>query len=288
MKKNIILPSAVLASGFIFGMASAQDFVECTPASNGILNGGACFTTPDELQVGFYRLALCESKPTFQNDGDCVFLLDRTTPITASVRIGQSTNLIPGPLSIPEGTYNYAMMLIDNEFGLRATFDFDSVRTDGQGNSGTTCWTNGNDILVSYDFPTDFPMTCGNPSEADARISKETLPAFMDDNDAWVNAIFDGETETTTWEATLLNSNLTIANVVTDPNNLSVLTGSDARYIWAVQAFKSPPQITSATSNIDLGFSIKDQMSIGFGLPPNTNHVEIVALLGFAFVVDTD
>ncbi len=289
--KSVIAASMFLVIYVSQANANPEQCTESGPTQQNFYD---CDTTPDELHVGFYRLALCESRPTFQNDGDCIFLLDRTTPITAPIRFQQTTDLVAGPFSIPEGTYRYAMMLIDNSFGFRARLDFNSNQNDALGNSGSSCWTNGSDILSTYSGNSAFPITCGPAEQAVPSVSNERLSAFFD-NDvvdptvemAWVNKTEGEEVNISEWEATLLNANLAPANVILPDQTKPFSPSSDARYIFAVQEFKTPPRITSETTNINLGFLTKDKMT-AFWQPINNFSLVTVGINGFSFMVEAN
>ena len=98
---------------------------------------------------------------------------------------------------------------------------------------------------------------------------------------AYLNAIFPGENNTTTNNLYLLDSNQSLSTVTIAQvqNNELVFTDMslvDRAYILADQAFNSPVQISPNTKTIDLGISVTDAAEFGFTsdtAEPNDGYV---------------
>jgi len=265
----------------------------CTPSMDadtlttaaGSANGyfAQCKSTPDAMKLKFYKLALCKEKPTYSDESKCVFILNNSSGVETEIAVGVSSNLFNGDISIPEGTYKYAMLLIDNTIAIKKTLEFDTGNEQFDGRAvgtaaGKYCWTNGKTITWGYTDNADQPIHCGSSPEPS--FSSETFYAFGGDNPCTVaNKVLNEETLTTFYDIYLL-SNLTtqatvdISNCMpTKPND-----GNEANYIWGVQTFKNPPTISANTKKIDLGFQLTDGMNISFN--GTLGNCRLTALLG--------
>ena len=291
-KKFFVVGALIL--GHLLVPIEKADAASCLATTNYTNNGAggwnSCETTPDALKVKFYRLALCKSKPTYDNSGDCVFLLDKSSPVETTISVGKSSNLLVGDISIPEGTYPYAMLLIDTTIEVKTTFEFAAANPqfDGQTQrgTGTKCWTNGNTITWGYSATADQPMTCG--SNPNPQFSSETFKAFGEEVGSGVtNKILNFDTPTTVFDVYLLSDRVTPATV----GKVGGYPVGDAVFIWGVQTFKSPPRITSKTTNVNLGFKLTNGIDLNFngwqGVCGGSPCVEGINVTSFAFVVDT-
>jgi hypothetical protein len=269
-------------------VANAQDCSSSTDAAVILAgsenNWAKCEkATSDALQVGFYELALCTSKPTFLDDSACTFLLNSKTSVDVDIQVGAQVPLLSEGISIPEGTYTHAMLLIDTSLGLKSTFEFDTPQYDGQGNQGNFCWTNGNPIVWGYSDPNDMVMTCGKTPSPEFSI--ESFKAFGADNGGVASRSLNQTTPDTSYDAYLLSDRVTEADVRQDGSGYP--TGN-AEYIWGVQKFNSPPTITANTSVVDMAFKLSEGMGIGFNgysCDASAACVEGVNVDGFQFVV---
>ena len=289
-KQSLIIAIIVYFTTGFFSAAVAQDCSANTDAVT-ILNGNnwaQCENaTADVLQVSFYKLALCTQKPTYQNDTGCVYLLDASSSVDVEIGVGvDNIPLVNGDVSIPEGTYSHAMLLIGTELGLKTTFEFATPQYDGEGNQGRFCWTNGLPIVWGYQDYQAMMMTCGD--EPDPELSIENFKAFSDDSGGVVAQSLNNTTPDTVYDVYLLDDEMELATVSTD--NLGFPTGN-AKYIWGVQKFNAPPTITAASTNVDMAFKITDGMGMGFNgyaCDGSAACVEGVNVNGFQFVVDAD
>lgn len=285
-KQSLIIAITVYFTSGLLSAAVAQDCSANTNAST-ILAGGnwaQCEkATADALQVEFYQLALCTSKPTFLDNSACTFLLNSTTAVPVEIQVDIEVPLISGDVGIPEGTYTHAMLLIDTSLGLKSTFEFDTPQYDGQGNQGNLCWTNGNPIVWGYPNPDDMVMTCGTTPAPEFSI--ESFEAFGADGGGVVSRVLNEVTPDTTYDVYLLSDRETEAVVRQDSSGFP--TGN-AEYIWGVQEFNAPPTISANTSVVDMAFKLTEGMGIGFNgysCDASPVCVEGVNVNGFQFVV---
>lgn len=272
----------------VSSVANAQDCSGDTDATV-ILSGSTWAqckkATADALRIEFYKLALCTSKPTFLDDSACIYLLNSTTKVPVDIEIGADVPLISGDVSIPEGTYTHAMLLIDTSLGLKSTFEFNTPQYDGQGNQGNFCWTNGKPIVWGYPDYDNMVITCGTTPSPE--LSIEIFKAFGTDDNGVTSHILNQVTPDTTYDAYLMEDLTTEAEV--SKNDDGYPTGN-AAYIWSVQKFNSPPMISATTSAVDMAFKLSEGMGIGFNdyscyKPGVGGCVEGVNVTGFQFIV---
>ena len=308
MKIFKLFPSAlvflpVLMLNLWTGVANAQS--ACTAASDaatlttaaGAGNGffAQCESTPDAMKLKFYKMALCKEKPTYLDDTSCVYILNETTAIDAEISVGGESNLIPGEISIPEGTYPYALLLIDTTIGIKKTLEFNSgnEQYDGQGNQGKYCWTNGKTVKWGYTANADHPISCG-PSPS-PQYANETFVAFGGDNTCVVNKLLNEQTPTTKYDIYLLHDLTTPADVA-HSNCLPVAPANNAaKFIWGVQTFNVPPTITPNTTKVDMGFKLTDGINVSFNgtlgnCDRNTGNecVQSANIMSFAFTMSAE
>ena len=285
---------------------NAQSAPACTAASDaatlttaaGVGEGffAQCKSTPDAMKLKFYKMALCKEKPTYSDDSSCVYILNETTAIDAEISVGGETNLLPGDISIPEGIYPYALLLIDTTIGIRKTLEFNAgnEQKDADGNAGRYCWTNGEIVKWGYLPTDDTPITCG--SSPSPQYSYETFVAFGGDNTCVVNKQLNEQTPTTKYDVYLLHDQTTPANVA-HSNCLPVAPANNvARYIWGVQTFNVPPSITANTKQVDMGFKLTDGINVSFKGTPGSacdrnngdECVESANIMSFAFTMSTE
>ena len=297
--------SLVIIAVFILNLwtsaANAQS--ACTAASDAsTLTTGAgdnwaqCKSTPDAMKLKFYKMALCTSKPTFSDDSTCVYLLNTTTSVEAEISVGGTTNLISGDVSIPEGTYPYAMLLIDTTIGIKKTLEFNTgnEQYDGLGNQGKYCWTNGNPVTWGYAANANYPITCGStPTPA---FSYETFIAYGEDAPTCVvNKVLNEQTSTTKFDIYLLHDLNTAADVAHTNCMPTIPANNKAKYMWGVQTFNTPPVISANTQRIDMGFKLTDGINVSLNAwQGNCNAgagnecVESANIMSFAFTMATE
>ncbi|NBQ28739.1 MAG: hypothetical protein EBU18_12410 [Rhodobacteraceae bacterium] len=137
-----------------------------------------CDDTPDAMVIEFYKLGLCKTKPTYEDYGDCEFLFDNSAGKTTTLSVGLSDSLVH-EISISEGEYPYAMLVISNSLGLKNKVVFDNAIWSMDGGVGRYCVTNSNDHTFA---PTDFSdgnYTCNTDSTVQPDVSFVTLKGFF-------------------------------------------------------------------------------------------------------------
>jgi len=291
--KNLLNSSLTFFAILIFSnvVPSQSDAASCTNATDGATitySGGyaeCSDATPDELKIDFYKLALCSAKPTYTDESSCTFIINSDTPQSLEIGIGKEIDLVSNDISIAEGKYPYAMLLVGSKIGLKTTLKFATAQNGGLSGNGTSCWTNGSPLANSYASKAVMPITCGADTSANPQFSDETFVAFGDPSVALTPSMLNQRSVSTIFDIHLLKN----SNVLADMPGAG---GPNARFIWGVQKFDITPEITANTKSIDLGFKLTKGMIVTFnnaGLPEcNNKCVEGVNLMSFAFTVDVN
>lgn len=300
---------SVLTAGNVFGAGAAG--LSCP--SNVVLDGGPadavlgaggylqCDDTPDAMVIEFYKLGLCKTKPTYDDYGDCEFLFDNSAGKTTTLSVGLSDSLVD-EISISEGEYPYAMLVISNSLGLKNKVVFDNAIWSMDGGVGRYCVTNSNDHTFA---PTDFSdgnYTCHTDSTVQPDVSFVTFQGFFNDDygvvpnaPIFTTTLLDQDSSLgATFDVVLLDSEKNVTSIVPAFNQYgSPFPTSQATRLWGVQTFTKPVVITPDTRNIDIGFSIKDGSMLGFGsycIPsnPEPHCLEMGSIATFEFVVQVE
>ena len=234
-----------------------------------------CNYTPDGMRLKIYKIMLCEEYIDNTNYLDkCVSLVDEEGGKSVIVEADKTTSILDGPASLPEGKYNYSVILINNTVDAKFTQTY-SNEIHGNNGIGTTCWSNGNDVKISYEIsangdgdPSKFSASCGTLAQANPQWSGYTYKAFWNDNNNGTNNYFVNKfqgilTFGSAYKDVYVLSNLTeLATVTTgvggrnedDGNGVS----SDGIYVMGVQKHDTPITISPATNGVELGFKLKD------------------------------
>lgn len=212
---------------------------------------GYCFLTPQSFNIVLYEFGLCTSAATPSNRDQCTTLFSNTAGLELEISKGTSLKLADN-ISLAEGQYSHAFISMNTTSSIEAVIEFDTPRVADNGSQGVFCYTDGR----SFDdgAPASI-ISCGN-TPASVAPAVETLYFVNDDND-YVN--------------TLLNYVVSMRgqSVATDLfmiTNTGVLSNSfDNDFaLFGSQTLNNPISINPKTSNLDIGFSVTDGISLGF------------------------
>ena len=265
-------------------------------------NWGECDATPDSMSVKFYKLGLCTSKPSYNDYSACTFLFENAQGKEVTLSKTLSDNLVDGEISIPEGSYKYAMLVIENSIGIKKKLSFDNSIAAMNGTTGKYCSTNGNPKIEAPTAHNQSLWTCTNDASSQAVTSWQNFKGFFNDNfdsNAAIGAgnmpfgvgLYDEVTSAASkFDVILMASEGSLANVGVSVNNYgSPYPTGNATKIWGVQTFTNPVIIDANTSIVDLGFAIEDGMMAGFGgyCANGGKCIEAASVMKFEFQVTT-
>mgnify|MGYP001063724458 FL=1 len=217
------------------------------------LGDGYCFQTPTNMDVTIYEVGICTAHASPGDKTACTTLFSDANGQLVNLSVGSSLNLL-GDISISQGTYSHAYILMSNKTAIKTVMQFSNLRTDAEGNQGSYCYTNGD----SWD---DNPepnaiMSCGTNASA-ATASEETI-GLMDStgNDSYSVVPY---TVTMAGEQVVSNLYMTDADGTTPS-----VSDETSKRILGSQVLGNQVTVTPSTSYIDVSFAITDGVAVGF------------------------
>ena len=232
-----------------------------------------CNYTPDAMRLKIFKILLCEQLPTVANYSDtCEALLDFPSGKDIDVTADGTTPILDGPVSLKEGAYTHAVILIENRIGSKLTQTF-SQPIQGNNGVGTTCWSNGNDAKISYESfalgpgdYTKFSASCGASSEASPEWSYYSYKGLWNPDQNASDTYFVNSAPYLTYTGSgkdvhLLSDISTLATVTAgesgrnsdDENGIL----SNARYMIGVTELTPIATISSNAKNLDISLKLK-------------------------------
>ena len=261
---------------------NADGTITYTDDSNGALT--ACNLTPDSMTIILHFIGLCTSEPTIANFRTaCSSLFSSSTGESKKITTTSSANLM-NDVTITEGNYTHAAILIKNNIGFSVKKKFSPARS-GKTGTGEWCWTlDGETTTVGLSFAqrstwiaecgADEPTTIGTHTANQNAVFSRASGNRFDNYET-------GTTASTTWSVYLLKADETI-NTGTPGNYDSFGTAS---YYLGIQKFNTAVSITPKTSNLDVGFRLEDTFSMETTKNGGTHYIPRYGLGGFEFKV---
>ena len=254
-KLALAITLAAAVGGFV---APANAGTECTETSTysdhtGVNSSSAdgqdgyCSLDPISMLVTVYEFGLCTGPSSPSDKSLCAPMFQSDTGIEFDLSVGSSAPLI-SDVTLPEGVFTNAYIVLSNWFSINASHQFATARTDLYGGTGTYCFTNG----LNMDDG-DGNITCANTPSPDHSAMRVR---FYSGVGAYGNTDLDYEVEiagTTT---------ITDLYMITSSGNLSS-DGQDFA-IYADQTLAQPVTISPETNNIDLGISVENGAMLNF------------------------
>ena len=267
MRKLNLISVSIIVFGFWVSAGSAG--TACTSTSYGglhkdenaanaeSLGPGYCFQTPTNMDVTIYEVGICTAHASPTDRTACTLLFDDANGQLVNLSVGSSLDLLE-EISITEGTYSHAYILMSNVTAIKTVIQFSTSRTALDNSSGEYCYTNGD----SWDDNVNSIMSCGDSASA-AVSSVETI-GFADENG---NDSYSLVPYTVTMAGEQVVSNL----YMTDADGTTLSSDEDtSKRILGSQKLGTPVTVTPSTSNIDVSFAITDGVAIGF---PNAEEL---------------
>ena len=225
-----------------------------------------CLFTPEAMRINLYEIRLCETYPVATDYTEkCNVLVSNAAGKMVSISNDLSTKITDQEISIAEGTYKFATVLVAPTIESRFSITFDSSMQGANAGTGTTCWSNGKEGLPTYlDGHDEMTVNCGLSTEAAPVFSPVYFYAFWDDRTNNFTNSVSGLAETS-----LLYVDAYLMNDATTPmpmsglewlggdQNTGVVVGNSATRLLGVSQI-TPITISPDTKNVDIGFSIEN------------------------------
>jgi hypothetical protein len=277
INRNFLLAFTLTLIAFSFSFApNYANAASCTESSGVItddISGGdaACTVTPDYAYFPLYKLGLCTEVPTYLNyQSVCTMIVNNSTAQEVEVSEGSQIQL-SNNLSLSEGTYPAAIVLLGNTIGIKHSVVFNDTQ-DGWDYSGSTAvegkycststasgseddiGTGAGDIGGFFDCDTS-ALTAGKFTETSgAYLTSGTTCSIS--SGAIVRSSADLAFST--------SSGTSVVCGMYDADTLETYTSgaSNATRQLVVQTFTNPVNISPTTTSLDVGFKVEDMLSI--------------------------
>ena len=264
--------------------ASCDNYI----SEGAITNAGVtakCTVTPDTVIFPVYKVGLCTEVPTYLNyQTVCNIIFDKSSAVDITVNSSsKSTNVdLAGAsgISLDNGTYKAAIVLLGNTISLKHTETFDSKR-NGQKNStlatvsgtddnGTVCVTRatagseddfGTGGLESFLECYENVVDSNNPT---AGVFVESGGAYL--TEGVVCKIVSGDVVAPdVMTITDASGDLVKYCGMKDKDTLETYTSSkvtDATRQLVIQKFQTPVVTTSSTTAVNIGFKVTNMLAV--------------------------
>jgi hypothetical protein len=222
-----------------------------------------CSVTPNGVKIKLFAIGLCKSAPTVADQSACtnVFVSESGT----EVELTTSTSItLQDDISLDEGVYTNAYILLATTFGTKATMVFSTPREASDGTLGKVCYSNGpyDETSGVYDN-----VSCGSTGQA--IYSWETLKVFPENKsgirtyNALESFAFPGSSNLNNLYQ--LDSSRALSTVtVHDGTDFVNMATVDRPYIMVDQAFAAPVSILPTSTSLDLAISVTNAAEFGF------------------------
>ena len=287
--KNLLKRSVIILGLALYSMPVSQanaaecprsgdaiDLVELgntLPSDAGDYN---CDFTPDGMQIQIHKLMMCQEPVGYQDYLDkCHYILDAPNGKLATISLTEITSLLDGSASLPEGEYTHTIVMIDPTINtiFQETY---SAPVLGNNGTGTTCWSNGNQIQISYEQSpngdgdtTKFAASCGASSDANPAWSPYTYKAFWNEfnqgTDYYTNkleylAAGLGDKNVYIMATETEIADISMGDLGRNDDDYNGVT-SDAEYVLGITELANPVSIGPLTKNIDVSFALENMYS---------------------------
>ena len=265
--RNLIL---ILATIFVFELTFTNDAnAECNKTSGVIskadIMDDGCADTPDFYEIGIYKMYLCTSSPTLPTTTsnvdltNCEQIFNNDDGATASVTKGGEVDLTGTYTRPADNTYTHGYAMMDNTFGITASFQIDGSMIGQAGGTGVFCRTVAGSGTHSSTSTHSNGSSCSATSTAGEKFT-ETLTHFGGVGEAW------------TVQDTAENINGTsasITGILVDSSGNLASDESEVDKLEGLVSFASSitftPNITSVTMSFNLGEGMSLHRGAGAG-----------------------
>jgi len=275
INRNFLLAFTLTLIAFSFSFApNYANAASCTESSGVItddISGGdaACTVTPDYAYFPLYKLGLCTEVPTYLNyQSVCTMIVNNSTAQEVEVSEGSQIQL-SNNLSLSEGTYPAAIVLLGNTISIKHSVVFNDTQngwdyTNGEPTSGAYCSTSTasgseddiGDIGGFFDCDTS-ALTAGKFTETSGAYLTSGTTCSISSSGAIESSSPDLAFST--------SSGTSVVCGMYDADTLETYTEdgeSNATRQLVVQTFTNPVNISPTTTSLDVGFKVEDMLSI--------------------------
>lgn len=272
----VTLAKATVAGTACTASSKYSDHTGTDSATYSESEDGYCTITPDSMKVKIYEFGLCAGASSPSDKSACTTLFSSPTGTEIDLAVGLSVSLADD-VTLAEGSYANAYLVLSNVTSLKASHTFSSSRSDLDGNSGNICYTNGR----SWDDNPNTIITC---AATDAAVHSVETIGFGDiDNNLHIATVPD-------YRVSVAGTSVVTDLYMIDSSGTLSTAFADDFAIYGDQTLTTPVSITPTTSGLDLGISITNGIALGFdGTCGDPNGCPTDALfMGLKFLVSSN
>lgn len=272
----VTLAKATVAGTACTASSKYSDHTGTDSATYSESEDGYCTITPDSMKVKIYEFGLCTGASSPSDKSACTTLFSSPTGTEIDLAVGLSASLADD-VTLAEGSYANAYLVLSNVTSLKASHTFSSSRSDLDGNSGNICYTNGR----SWDDNPNTIITC---AATDAAVHSVETIGFGDiDNNLHIATVPD-------YRVSVAGTSVVTDLYMIDSSGTLSTAFADDFAIYGDQTLTTPVSITPTTSGLDLGISITNGIALGFdGTCGDPNGCPTDALfMGLKFLVSSN
>ena len=249
----VTLAKATVAGTACTASSKYSDHTGTDSATYSESEDGYCTITPDSMKVKIYEFGLCTGASSPSDKSACTTLFSSPTGTEIDLAVGLSASLTDD-VSLAEGSYSNAYLVLSNVTSLKASHTFSSSRSDLDGNSGNICYTNGR----SWDDNPNTIITC---AATDAAVHSVETIGFGDiDNNLHIATVPD-------YRVSVAGTSVVTDLYMIDSSGTLSTAFADDFAIYGDQTLTTPVSITPTTSGLDVGISITNGIALGFDDP---------------------
>ena len=261
--RNLLL---ILATIFVFELTFTNDVkAECNETSGviskaDIIDDG-CAHTPDLYEIIIYKMYLCTSSPTIPTTTsnvdltNCEQIFNNDDGATASVTQGGEVDLTGTYTRPANDTYTHGYAMMDNTFGITASFQIDGSMIGQAGGTGVFCRTVSGSGTHSSTSTHSNGSSCSATSTAGEKFT-ETLTHFGGVGEAW----------TVTDIAENINgTSASIRGILVDSSGNLASDESEVDKLEGLVSFANPITFTPNITSVTMSFNLGEGMSIHRG-----------------------
>ena len=257
--RNFIL---LFATILVFEFTFTQDANAACDETGGIISEtdikNGCETTPDLYEIIIYKMYLCTSSPTLPTTStsvdltNCSQVFNNDAGATASVAQNAEVDLTGTYTRPPNDTYTHGYAMMDNTFGITASFQIDGAMTGQAGGTGVYCRTVAGSGNHTSSGSHDDESIC-SATEVTAGKYTETLTHFGGAGEPWERIA----------EADNINgTTASIKGILVDTNGHLAANEGEVDKLEGLVSFANAINVTSDTTSLTMSFNLGEGMSL--------------------------
>tara|TARA_B110000208_G_scaffold125268_1_gene152637 strand:- start:430 stop:1353 length:924 start_codon:yes stop_codon:yes gene_type:complete len=284
MKNSNIIKIASFFCAIIFIQAfSAKEVkaAECsaltgtdipTPNASG---NRSCTATPTFLRLKFYEAGICKndtfnSAKTSIDKTNCAILFENTNGQPGDITAADTDIQLSDNVSIDEGEYTHAYILIDSEWNFQLRHEFDSDRTAVVSNvPGSSATTSGASCYTNSGVVDDGNVECASSSANLFSSTNAQVIGSAPSHNYFASTMSLGSGPAVSTETIVLNSDETISTSDIVPGSVppQLISGHSRKYYYVQQELLSSININPDTAGLNIQFLVTDSGQILFEDP---------------------